>query len=75
MLRLEEVRQKRNLLAAEVDLRMRALIGTQHVIDESDLQVLMPASRRSLPAAWRKTATGEAMPDVVRAVRRSSEGR
>jgi excisionase family DNA binding protein len=50
-------------------------VGTQHVIDESDLLVLMPASRRSLPAAWRKTATGEPMPDVVRAVRRSREGR
>ena len=50
-------------------------VGTQHVIDESDLLVLMPASRRPPPAAWRKTATGEPMPDVVRAVRRSREGR
>ena len=50
-------------------------VGTQHIIDESDLLVLMPASKRSLPAAWRKTATGEPMPDVLRAVRRSREGR
>jgi excisionase family DNA binding protein len=50
-------------------------VGTQHVIDESDLLVLMPVPGRSLPAAWRKTATGEPMPDVVRAVRRSREGR
>jgi excisionase family DNA binding protein len=50
-------------------------VGTQHVIDEADLQALMPAANRSLPAAWRKTATGEPMPDVARAVRRSREGR
>ena len=50
-------------------------VGTQHVIDESDLLVLMPVPRRSLPATWRKTATGERMPDVVRAVQRSREGR
>jgi len=49
-------------------------VGTQHVIDESDLMVLMPVSRRSLPAAWRTTVTGEPMPDVVKAVRRSREG-
>jgi excisionase family DNA binding protein len=50
-------------------------VGTQHVIDESDLLALMPASRRSLPPAWRKTATGEPMPDVARALWRSREAR
>src|ERR671918_694800 len=54
--------------------RLRARrVGTQHLIDEADLVVVMPAARRSLPMAWRKTATGEPMPDVVGAVRRSSE--
>jgi len=50
-------------------------VGTQHVIEESDLLGLMPAPRRTLPPAWRRTATGESMPDVVRAIRRSREGR
>ena len=50
-------------------------VGTQHVIDESDLLAFLPAAARSLPAAWRKTVTGEPMPDVLRAVRRSREGR
>ena len=50
-------------------------VGTRHVIDESDLLSLMPVSRRALPAAWRKTATGEPTADVVRAVQRSREGR
>ena len=50
-------------------------IGTQHVVEEADLLALMPAAGRRLPGAWRKTATGEPMPDVVRAIRRSREGR
>lgn len=50
-------------------------IGTQHVIDESDLRALMPPPARALPPSWRKTVTGESMPDVPRALRRSREGR
>jgi excisionase family DNA binding protein len=50
-------------------------VGTQHVIDEADLLSLMPVTGRSLPPAWRKTSTGEPMPDVVQAVRRAREGR
>ena len=50
-------------------------IGTQQVIDESDLRALMPVRARSLPGAWRKTTTGEPMRDVVRAVRRSRDRR
>jgi excisionase family DNA binding protein len=50
-------------------------VGTQHLIDESDLLALVPAPALPLPSAWRKTATGEPMPDVVRAIRRSREGR
>ena len=49
--------------------------GTQHLIEESDLLTLVPPAEARLPAAWRRTATGEPMPDVVRAVRRSREGR
>jgi len=50
-------------------------VGTQHLIDPADLLALVPGSGPSLPSGWRKTATGEPMPDVVRAVRRSREGR
>ncbi|MGH3665353.1 MAG: helix-turn-helix domain-containing protein [Egibacteraceae bacterium] len=49
-------------------------VGTQHLIDEADLaEVLDEAS--ALPPAWRTTATGEPMPDVVSAIRRSRTGR
>jgi excisionase family DNA binding protein len=47
-------------------------VGLQLMIDEEDLPEETPAD---LPAAWRRTATGEVMPDVVAAVRRSRAGR
>ena len=50
-------------------------VGTQHLIEESDLRALAPPTEVRLPASWRRTSTGEPMPDVVRAVRRSREGR
>ena len=50
-------------------------IGTQHVIDEDDLARLLGAETLSLPMAWRRTATGEAMPDVLAAIRSSRVGR
>lgn len=45
-----------------------AKIGLQHMIDEEDLpgEATVP-----LPEAWRRTITGEPMPDVVAAVRRA----
>ncbi|MBA2382133.1 MAG: helix-turn-helix domain-containing protein [Chloroflexi bacterium] len=50
-------------------------VGTQHVIEAADLDALDPAEWRSeLPAAWRRTVTGEPMPDVVDAVRRTRAG-
>jgi excisionase family DNA binding protein len=49
--------------------------GTQHLIEEADLLSLVPPAGIRLPVPWRRTATGEPMPDVVRAVRRSREGR
>ena len=50
-------------------------VGTRHLIDPADLVALVPVSGPSLRAGWRKTATGEPMPDVVRAIGRSREGR
>ena len=50
-------------------------VGTQHIIEERDLDALHPTKRRfDLPAAWRRTVTGEPMPDVVDAIRRSRAG-
>jgi len=46
-------------------------IGTQHLIEEDDLDRLTSASRLSLPMSWQKTATGEPMPDVLAAIRSS----
>jgi excisionase family DNA binding protein len=55
--------------------RLRARkVGTQHVIEEADLHALMGGESLPLPAPWGRTLTGEPMPDVVRAVRRSRAG-
>jgi len=47
-------------------------IGLQLMIEEADLPI---ETLVALPPAWRKTATGEPMPDPVAAVRRSRAGR
>lgn len=47
-------------------------IGLQHMIEEANLPTKVPVY---LPPAWRRTATGEDMPDVVGAVRRVRAGR
>jgi len=49
-------------------------IGTQHVIEEADLEPLLEGDMLPLPAEWGRTATGEPMPNVVRAVRLSRAG-
>jgi excisionase family DNA binding protein len=46
-------------------------IGLQHMIDEDDLP---GESTVHLPDAWRRTITGEPMPDAVAAVRRARAG-
>jgi excisionase family DNA binding protein len=54
--------------------RLRARkIGTQHVIEEADLDAIIAAEVVPLPEPWGRTITGEPMPDVVSAVRRSRE--
>jgi excisionase family DNA binding protein len=56
--------------------RLRATrIGTQHLIDEEDLARLESDSTLPLPTLWRRTATGERMPDVVAAIRSSRAAR
>jgi excisionase family DNA binding protein len=51
-------------------------VGTQHVIEERDLEAveandddMMP-----LPPEWRRTASGAPMPNVVTALRRARAG-
>ena len=50
-------------------------VGTQHVIEEADLERLTGAATLALPASWTVTMTGEPMPDVVAALRESRAGR
>jgi excisionase family DNA binding protein len=53
-----------------------AKVGTQHMIEESDLAELTEGrSMLPLPAGWRRTAAHGAMPDVVAAIRSSRAGR
>jgi excisionase family DNA binding protein len=49
-------------------------VGTQHVIDEADLEALSGAETVPPPAEWQKTFWGGPMPDVGAAVRRSRIG-
>jgi excisionase family DNA binding protein len=56
--------------------RLRAQkIGTQHIVDEADLdQVAGEPGSLTPPAAWTTTWTGEPSPDWARIVRRSRRG-
>jgi len=57
--------------------RLRAQrIGTQHLIDESDLtEVITPYAATTTPPGWRTTSSGAPMPDWVSLVREIREGR
>lgn len=48
-------------------------VGTQHIIDEADLDAMLgrPKHTVPLPPDWLKTFWGGPMPDFVAAVRRS----
>jgi len=51
-------------------------IGTQHVIEETDLETALADDDEMLPLpeGWKTTWWGEPMPNVVRWIRRSREG-
>ncbi len=51
-------------------------VGTQHVLDEEDLDEVLGRSGDTveLPPEWRETFWGGPMPDVVAALRRSRLG-
>lgn len=54
--------------------RLRARkVGTQHVIDEDDLEILLGARGEMLPVPerWRRSGSGRPLPNVVAAIRRS----
>lgn len=48
--------------------------GTQHMIDEADLGDVMFEDTLPVPEGWKRTATGDPMPDVVAIVRESRAG-
>src|SRR5688572_8681908 len=47
-------------------------VGTQHVIEEADLEAMINGDRLPLPPPWGRTKTGESMPNVVQRDARSS---
>jgi excisionase family DNA binding protein len=52
--------------------RLRAhKVGTQHVIEERDLEDVMNGEALPLPEGWRRTSSGEPMPDWVAIIRES----
>jgi len=57
--------------------RLRARkVGTQHVIEEEDLEALATSAGEMLPVpeAWRVSDSGLPLPNVVAAIRRSRRG-
>jgi excisionase family DNA binding protein len=46
-------------------------VGTQHVVEERDLAVLLDGDTLPLPRVWKTTSTREPMPNIVEALRRS----
>lgn len=49
-------------------------IGTQHVIEEADLDAAVERDQLALPAEWQTLPDGSPMPNVVRALRLSRAG-
>lgn len=45
-------------------------VGTQHVIEEQDLEALVDTETLPVPPELQRTSTGEPMPDWVRIIRR-----
>lgn len=50
-------------------------VGTQHVIEERDLETLVPGEELPVPGAWARMPDGRPTPNVVRAIRLSRHGR
>ena len=50
-------------------------IGTQHVIEEGDLEPLLEDEELGIPVRWRTMPDGRPTPNVVRAIRLARQGR
>jgi excisionase family DNA binding protein len=50
-------------------------IGTQHVIEEADLEPLLEDQTLPVPPSWRFMPDGRPVPNVVRAIRLARVGR
>lgn len=46
-------------------------IGTQHVVEERELKLLLKDDMLAVPKAWKVTSTREPMPNVLEALRRT----
>lgn len=56
--------------------RLRASkVGTQHIIEEEDLDALLEDSQLPVPDRWRFMPDGRPVPNVVRATRLARQGR
>ena len=49
-------------------------IGTQHIIEEADLDGLLEDEELPVPGAWARMSDGRPTPNVVRAIRLSRIG-
>lgn len=49
-------------------------IGTQHVIEEADLEAALDADVLPMPESWKYFPDGRPIPNVVAAIRRSRQG-
>ena len=50
-------------------------VGTQHTIDEADLEALLEDAELPAPEAWAHMPDGRPTPNVVRAIRMARAGR
>ncbi len=50
-------------------------VGTQHTIDEADLEALLEDAELPAPEAWAYMPDGRPTPNVVRAIRMARSGR
>jgi excisionase family DNA binding protein len=44
-------------------------VGTQHVIEEADLEALLAAAELPIPASWGEPITGRPLPSIVAILR------
>lgn len=50
-------------------------VGTQHTIEERDLEAMLQDLELPIPKAWQRMPDGRPVPNVVRAIRLARAGR